>query len=209
MAKGMQGVDMATLKTERLVMRPPQESDVDDIVAGWQDPEVRRWTAVPYPGSREQASHFVHQTCQEGWRAGTNYIFAVVLRSSAEFVGLSGVFGITWASRAERLASMGCWTAEKQRGLGYTAEAVRAIANWAFSALELDRLEWIGEVGNEGSLACAAKAGFRYEGTMRSRVIQDGTRRDAWMASLLPQDIGLEPSLPYQAPGGGTAPLVP
>ncbi|MFJ3876948.1 hypothetical protein ACIPW5_05770 [Streptomyces sp. NPDC090077] len=49
-------------------------------------------------------------------------------------------------------------------------------------------------------LACAQRAGYVPEGTHRARTVHHGSRRDAWIAALLPQDLGRAPSVPY--PGG-------
>ncbi|GHE86353.1 hypothetical protein GCM10018785_62640 [Streptomyces longispororuber] len=190
-------MEPAHLVTDRLDIGTLAESDVDAFVEAWQDPLIRRWTNVPSPGTRAQAAHFVNHFCPEGWREDTHYLFAVRVRATGQIVGPMGFFGMSWVGRSERIATMGCWTLAAQRGRGYTAEAIRAIARWGFTELRLDRIESIGEVSNEASLACAVKVGFTHEGTLRSRLIQDGTRRDAWMASLLPHDLGLEPSMPY------------
>ncbi|MFF8386994.1 GNAT family N-acetyltransferase [Streptomyces kanasensis] len=191
-------MEPAHLTTDRLVMGTLLDSDVDAFVEAWRDPLIRRWTNVPSPGTREQAVHFIHDFCPRGWREDTNYLFGVRVKDTGELVGPMGVFGLSWVGRSERLASLGYWTLAAQRGRGYTSEAIRAVAGWAFTELGVDRIESVGEVTNRASLACVVKAGFTHEGTLRSRIIQDGVRRDAWMASLLPQDLGLPPSMPYQ-----------
>ncbi len=190
-------MEPAHIVTDRLDIGMLLDTDVDTFVEAWKDPLIRRWTNVPSPGTREQAAHFIHYFCPDGWRDDTNYLFGVRVRETGELVGPMGIFGLSWVGRSERMASMGCWTLAAHRGKGYTSEAIRAIAGWAFTELGLDRIESVGEVANRGSLACAVKVGFTHEGTLRSRIIQDGVRHDAWMASLLPQDLGLEPSMPY------------
>ncbi|WP_037823316.1 GNAT family N-acetyltransferase [Streptomyces sp. NRRL B-24720] len=186
------------LTTERLILRPTHASDIDHITAGWQNADVRRWTAVPEDATKQQAADFVNRICVDGWRENKNFILSAEVKQTREFAGCIGVTGLSWVGLAEQLAWVGYWTAQDQRRKGYTAEALQALARWAFTDLKLDRLEAIVEDGNEASLACAVKAGFRVEGKLRSRVVQNGTRRDAWAASLLPQDLGLQPSIPYE-----------
>ena len=76
-------------------------------------------------------------------------------------------------------------------------EAARAVCAWAFDTWASDRLEWYAEAGNEGSRAVALKLGFVMEGTVRSRVLHKGTRRDAWSGSLLPSDWARPSAVPY------------
>ena len=69
--------------------------------------------------------------------------------------------------------------------------------------MSIDRVEWRAEVGNAGSRAVAQRAGFTIEGTLRSAIDNKGVRRDCWVGSLLPSDLGLPSAAPYVlAPSG-------
>ncbi|MCW7990991.1 acetyltransferase [Streptomyces platensis subsp. clarensis] len=104
----------------------------------------------------------------------------------------------------ERQAELGYWAAKEQRGRGYTVEAARAVLGWAFRDLGVERMEWHAEAGNEGSRAVARKLGFRMEGTLRAKLVREGTRRDIWIGSLLPSDLPEEPG-----PSGSDGPAAP
>jgi RimJ/RimL family protein N-acetyltransferase len=92
--------------------------------------------------------------------------------------------------RKDALAQVGYWCAAFARGQGVTASAVRAVCRWGFGGLGLGRIEWYAEVGNTASRRVAEKAGFTIEATLRSRLARrDGTRADAWLAGLLPNDL--------------------
>ncbi|WP_419995452.1 GNAT family N-acetyltransferase [Streptomyces boninensis] len=190
-------MDPVSLTSERLLLRPPEPADVDAVHAACQDPDIQRWTTVPAPYELRHAEDFVLRICPSGWRDNTVYNFAVTVRETGALAGVMGLVGITPGRVAERVAEIGYWTAKEQRGRGYTAEAAETVARWAFGPLKVDRLEWYAEAGNEGSRAVARKAGFQMEGTQRSRLVHRGTRRDAWVGSLLPSDLGLQESLPY------------
>ena len=63
------------------------------------------------------------------------------------------------------------------------------LARWAFDTLGTARIElWI-ESGNESSRRVAQRAGFIYEGTLRSGGFRDGRRFDKELFSLLPADL--------------------
>ncbi|MFF4263502.1 GNAT family N-acetyltransferase [Streptomyces virginiae] len=195
-------MDTVTLTSERLVLRPMGPEDAEHVLAGWQDETVRRWTEVPSSPTLRQAKSFIEVTCAQGWQNATNLIFAAEVKGTGEFVASLGVFGLSWAALSEQLAWVGYWAAAGQRGMGYTSEALRTMSAWAFGALDVDRLEAVVEVGNEASLACALRAGYVLEGTHRARTVQNGTRRDAWIAAMLPQDLNRPSSIPYAAATG-------
>jgi RimJ/RimL family protein N-acetyltransferase len=188
-----------TLTTERLLLRPLQPDDADAVYTACQDPDISRWTSVPSPYTREHAADFTGRTSPEGWRDDILYNFGVFTRDGGALVSSMGLmrFG-SGLDGPERQAELGYWTAREQRRKGYTAEAARAVCAWGFDSLGIERIEWYAEAGNEGSRAVALSLGFVPEGTVRSKIVQYGTRRDAWSASLLPSDWGRESKTPYE-----------
>ncbi|MEE4542246.1 GNAT family N-acetyltransferase [Streptomyces sp. V4-01] len=177
-----------TLSTDRLHLRPLRPSDAGAVHAACQDPDIPRWTSVPSPYSREHAESFVARTCPEGWRDDSVYNFGVFTRAGGTLTGTMGLLRLAHLAAPDHQAELGYWTVKEQRGRGYTTEAARAVCDWAFDSLGVERLEWYAEAGNEGSRAVALKVGFVMEGTIRSRIVHEGTRRDAWSGSLLPSD---------------------
>ncbi len=186
-----------SLATERLVLRPFAPSDVPDVHAACQDPDIPRYTSVPDPYRIEDARIFVEETCPAGWRNDTMYTFGVFCGETGQLVGAMCLVRLAQLHTAERQAELGYWTAKEHRGRGCTVEAAREVIRWAFEDLGVERLEWYAEAGNEGSRAVALKAGFRMEGTLRAKIIHRGTRRDAWTGSLLPSDLGRPSGTPY------------
>ncbi|MFF7153808.1 GNAT family N-acetyltransferase [Streptomyces sp. NPDC008139] len=196
-----------TLTTERLLLRPLAPDDAEALYVACQDPDIPRWTAVPSPYTHENAADFVGRICPEGWRDDTMYNFGVFTADSGALVSSMGLlrFGASGLTGPERQAELGYWTAKEQRRKGYTAEAGRAVCAWAFDALGVERIEWYAEAGNDGSRAVARSIGFVMEGTVRSKILYAGTRRDAWSGSLLPTDWDREGKTPYEPypPGAG------
>ncbi|MFD7225784.1 GNAT family N-acetyltransferase [Streptomyces sp. NPDC059883] len=184
-------MEPVTLTTERLLLRPLTPDDVDDVLAACQDPEIQRWVPIPTPYERQHAEHFLTRMVPEGWRTGTNCTFGVVPRGGGPVMGAVNAHcqSGTW--------EVGYWTAREHRGRGHTAEAARAVARWAFTALGAQRLEWRAEVGNAGSRAVAEKAGFAMEGMLRAALLHRDTLRDMWIGALLPSDLGLPGTRPY------------
>ncbi|MFF3937556.1 GNAT family N-acetyltransferase [Streptomyces phaeofaciens] len=184
-------MEPVTLTTDRLVLRPVGPQDTDAVHTAAQDPDIRRWTTIPSPYLPEHAHSFTEQLAPEGWAGSSMFTFGVFLPDGT----LTGMLGLTMRSLGT--AEIGFWTAKEHRGRGYTTEATLTAARWAFTHLAVDRLEWRAEVGNTASRAVAEHAGFTLEGTLRSGINNKGVRRDCWLASLLPSDLGLPSAAPY------------
>lgn len=184
-------MEPVTLTTERLLLRTLTPDDIDDVFAACQDPEIQRWVTIPSPYARQHAENFIEQLVPNGWRTATMCTFGLLPRGGGPVMGAVNAHcqSGTW--------EIGYWTAKEHRGRGYTAEAVKAVAHWAFTALGAQRLEWRAEVGNAGSRAVAEKTGFVVEGVLRAALLNKDTLRDIWIGALLPADLGLPSAHPY------------
>ncbi|MFD4652752.1 GNAT family N-acetyltransferase [Streptomyces sp. NPDC058441] len=185
-------MEPVVLNTDRLRLRTFTAEDTDEVYLAAQDPDIQRWTTVPSPYARVDAEHFVGRMVPDGWRADTEYTFAVRLQDDGPVIAAASLHH----PRAGAW-EVGFWTGKEHRGRGYMTETVLALAHWAFTDLACTRLEWRAEVGNVGSRTVAEKAGFTVEGVMRSGLPNKGVLRDCWVASLLPSDLGLPAALPY------------
>jgi RimJ/RimL family protein N-acetyltransferase len=180
------------LTTGRLLLRTVGPHDTDAVHAAAQDAGMQRWISqFPSPYLREHAESFTEQIVPDGWANDSMYTFGVFLHEG-ELVGMLGI-----TMRALGVGEVGFWAVKEHRGRGYITEATLAAARWAFTALSVDRLEWRAEVGNQPSRAVAERAGFTLEGTLRSALNNKGVRRDCWVGSLLPSDLGLPSAAPY------------
>ncbi|MFT4201816.1 GNAT family N-acetyltransferase [Gordonia sp. (in: high G+C Gram-positive bacteria)] len=164
----------STLRTERLILRIPCESDVDAVFHACQDPDIQRFTLVPVPYRRSDAEHFVRVTA-----TSPDSVTRVVTTASGRFVGCVGV-----ALRSEDVGSLGYWCAPGQRGRGYLTEALAAVLDDAFDqgGLGLGVLEWSALPENVASARLAARLGFRFTGV---RVDRGGGRDEEVVTAVL------------------------
>ncbi|MDN3263932.1 GNAT family N-acetyltransferase [Streptomyces sp. CSDS2] len=184
-------MEHVTLTTDRLVLRPVSPEDTAAVYAAAQDPGIQRWTTVPSPYLPEHAAGFTERIVPDGWAQGSMFTFGVFLTGGE----LAGMLGLT--TRSPGTAEIGFWAAKEHRGRGYVVEATLTACRWAFTEAGVDRVEWRAEVGNHASRAVAERAGFTVEGVLRSAVANKGVRRDIWVGSLLPSDLGLPSTAPY------------
>jgi RimJ/RimL family protein N-acetyltransferase len=177
MALDLTRVDLTTevVRTDRLLLRPMREDDVDAIVRAFEDPENQRWlSAPPSPYTRADAVEFVTAIAPGGRAAGTDLTCA--LEADGEFVGVAGLHSLS----SGRLGpEIGYWIAFWARRRGYAAEAAGALAEWAL-AHGAPRAHLFADVGNAPSQAVARRAGFVEEGVVRACLeYRDGRRADA------------------------------
>ena len=102
--------------------------------------------------------------------------------------GCSARLESTGSSRRRGACDIGYWLAREARGRGVMTRAVRLLSAWAFGELLVDRIEIIVDPRNASSRAVAERAGFRFEGVLRSYVVIKDRRRDMAMYSLLRTD---------------------
>ena len=176
-------MEPVTLRTSRLELTLPRESDVDAIFEACQDPGIQRYTPVPVPYERTHAEAFIAQVPKD-WEAGRNLTW--VIREGDELVGTIGLYRLEGNGNGE----IGFWMAPSARGGGRLDEASNAVMEWGYATdgLDLTRIEWRAVVGNVASARVARRLGFRFEGTLRGALVNAKYRDDGWIAALLRTD---------------------
>jgi RimJ/RimL family protein N-acetyltransferase len=178
-------MEPVTLTDGDLLMRAPTANDVDVITAAIQgDPEIGRWTTVPWPYSRADAETFVDDIAGTGWDSGREPTWLVTAADGGALLGALGFHNV-----ANGMAEVGYWAAAHARGRGFTSRALWLACEWGFTELGLGRIEWQAYVENAASRRVAEKVGFHIEGLVRQRLVQRGVRRDAYIGSLLPGEL--------------------
>jgi RimJ/RimL family protein N-acetyltransferase len=82
-------------------------------------------------------------------------------------------------------AEIGYWLVPQARSRGIGKTAVSLLVDWAFTRLDLYRLEITTTTGNEAAKALATSLGFVQEGVMRARNLERGRRVDVVLYSRL------------------------
>lgn len=173
-----------TLRTERLLLRPFDDGDADDLFALHSDATVLRYWDSPPWVEPERARQFLARSRQVA-EDGTGARLAV--ERAADGV-LLGWCGFTRWNPAYRSAALGYCFAEVAWGHGYATEAARAVLTWAFGTLDLNRVQAETDTRNLASARVLTKLGFVHEGTQREDCVVDGVVSDSWVFGLLRRD---------------------
>jgi len=146
-----------TVETDRLILRPFRESDLDAYTALLQAPEVRVSLHLPDDIGREQAWQQIAMWLGQWELRGTGQ-WALEEKSSGAFVGRAGTH------RPERADWPGVevgWTLHPDHwGKGYATEAGKASVDYAFAHHDVDALYSIILPENRASQAVARRLGF-------------------------------------------------
>lgn len=164
-----------------VALRPWTPDDVPGLVEACSDPEIGRWTHVPYPYGDQDAREFVAGSDLTR-RAGRELALAIV---SARDGRLLGSVGLSKVSFTEMTGEVGYWVCRQERGRGAGTRAVRLLSAWALRELGLERLELLANPENEASQRLARRAGYTREGVLRLYRRRKGRREDLVMFSRL------------------------
>jgi 8-oxo-dGTP diphosphatase len=153
----------ASLKTERLTLRPLRPDDAEALHRLVNDWEVTRTLAeLPYPYPRELADDWIASTVSQRAEE-TGYHFAITGHEGRKEI-LVGVIGLR-LDHARRSGRLGYWVGRAYWGHGVATEAAKRLTSWAFANLPLDLI--VAEVteGNDASLKVLRRVGFQEVGT--------------------------------------------
>lgn len=97
-------------------------------------------------------------------RAEANNGFISAICDRHHIIGIVGLNYIHWENR---LSGLGYWLAASHQGKGIMTIACKALIDYSFSTLNLNRIEIRCAAQNYRSEAIAQRLGFTYEGTFR------------------------------------------
>jgi len=149
-------IDCPVLVTERLVLRPPHEEDVEDLSELANNRRVAEMLGrMPHPYGEAEARSFIATSKLAGLGGA---VYALTLADNGALVGCAGL------TRNERGLELGYWVGEPFWGKGYATEAAHALVDLAFRATDINALHASCRVINPASRRVIHKCGFQYAG---------------------------------------------
>ena len=171
----------AMIRGERVYLRPSERGDLPTFVRWFNDADVLRNLAMRGPMSL---------AAEEAWFDGmlgrqgkTDYHFVVCLLADGRPIGTAGLHELDLLNGN---AEFGIAIGEKDEwGKGYGTDALRAICEFGFGELRLERIGLFYYAGNDRGRRAYEKAGFVHEGTMRHAHYGGGRYVDVHVMGLL------------------------
>lgn len=157
-------MEIPTLTTERLLLRPWTAADRAPFAALNADPEVIRHIGTGIP-LRPEDSNVLVDRIEEHWRTRGFGLWALEEQEGGAFVGFAGL-AVPWFLPAVLPAVEVGWRLSRDAwGKGYATEAGAASLEHAFGALNLQEVIATIFPANERSIRVAEKLGLRFTGT--------------------------------------------
>lgn len=178
------------LTTARLRLRAFEDRDAEAIYALQSNPRVLRYWDSPPWTERGRAQTFL-EACRTMEQEGTGARFVIESLDSSQFLGWCSMF--RW-NPTYRSLGIGYCLDEPAWGKGYATEAVRAMLQWAYATLDLNRVEAELDTRNVASARVLEKLGFQREGLKREDCIVLGEVSDTWIYGLLRREWEAKPS---------------
>ena len=156
-------------------------SDARDLATALSNKKIQDnlRDGLPYPYTEKDGKEFISTMLA----ADENDTFAFAITVNGKVIGSIGAFRQT--NIHNKTAELGYYIAEEYWGKGIMTEAVKQLCDYVFSHTDIIRIYAEPFSYNIGSCRVLEKAGFQYEGTLRSNALKNGNVLDMKMYSKL------------------------
>lgn len=173
-------MEFRSIITDRLLLRKVESTDAPFILKGLSNDALTQYMLIHYytlDEVQEQMNFYAnHYTNKTGY-----YWLMQCISTGTEI----GVIGINNYSAVHQKAEIGFWSLPEFWNKGYTTEAGKAVLQFCFHNLQLNRIEATVETENTASIAAIKKLGLQHEGTFKEYEINNGKPIDLMMFAIL------------------------
>jgi RimJ/RimL family protein N-acetyltransferase len=161
-----------TLKTDRLILRPFERSDLDDVLGYYSLPEVQRYLDWKARDKTEAKAAFEAMRKQKRLtRPGEILTLAIVRKSDSVVMGH---VSLRWTDATAGQGEIRFAVAPVYRRHGYCREAVTAVISLGFEEYRLHRIFAVTAGDNEASAKLLKSLGMRLEAHYREHALFQG-----------------------------------
>jgi len=189
MENRMSKKDKIKIETERLILRCFEIPDTDAMHRNLtSDPDVARFMCYNVCESIEDTKNHINQWLEYFHKLPDNsswYIFSIDLKTDGELIG---TIDFHENNCEARVAEIGYQLGKAWWGHGYATEALRAVIDYCFKEVGLNRLWADHNALNIASGKVLIKAGMLYEGTARQCYMRKGHLVDKVSYAILKED---------------------
>ncbi len=174
------------INTERLTLRRFALGDAEAMFKHWaNDPEVTRFLTWKPHGDIGVSKGVVEQWVSE-YKTNSVYNWAIELKELKEPIGGISVVNL---DEANLCCEIGYCISQTYWRKGITAEALKAVIDFLFSEVGMNRIIARHDTNNPNSGRVMQKSGMLYEGTHRQENLRDGkTFCDMAVYAILKED---------------------
>ena len=151
------------IETERLLLRELRLTDLEGMFALDSDPEVHKYLGNKPVKTIDESKKILESVLTQYKERGIGR-FAVIEKSSGDFVGWSGLRLNTEYNMNgfTKYYDVGYRLIKRFWGKGYATESGKASIDYAFNVLKLPEIYATTEIGNQASHTALLKIGLHY-----------------------------------------------
>ncbi|WP_082232842.1 GNAT family N-acetyltransferase [Halobacillus massiliensis] len=175
--------------TNRLYVRSMTVADSSSLYPIWSDPDVARFMNVhPFKNENEVKDMitYLNQLTEEY----SAIRYSIIELNTQQIIGSCGYNSIDYVNA---VTEIGYDLAKASWGRGYATEVASALIHYAFTSLQMNRVEAKVEPPNTNSIRVLQKLNFTYEGLLRQAQRSRGRFIDLNIYSRLRSDRGYMP----------------
>ncbi len=143
------------LETERLILRPLVEDDVEEIFALRSDEEIMRF--IRGPQKRDESLGWI-RLVSERWQDDKLGFCAVIEKATSKFIGWCGIWQLSETNELE----IGYAIERTRWGKGFATESAAKILVYGFEELAADKLVAVARPENTASRRVMEKLGMKF-----------------------------------------------
>ena len=171
--------DNEILKSERLILRPFSIEDIEDVYEYAKDDRVTEFLTWQSHNNISETEQVVKE-----FYMNEPGIYAIELKEEEKCIGCIDLR----VDIQNNKGSFGYVMNHSYWNKGYMSEALNLLLNFAFTELELNRIESTYYSGNDASGRVMQKCGMKYEGTGLQELRVFGTYHDVVHYAILKQN---------------------
>lgn len=172
------------LENEAVLLRPLQETDVKHLLPfSINEPELWKYSLVRANG-KENLENYI-QIALRARANGTEFPFIVFDKHTGKYAGSTRFYDINYGFKTIQLGYT--WYGKDFQGTGLNKNCKFLLLEYAFEVLEMERVEFRADNGNERSKAAMLSIGCKVDGVLRSNMptFESEVRRDSIVLSIL------------------------
>ncbi|SHE55838.1 GNAT family N-acetyltransferase [Dysgonomonas macrotermitis] len=160
-----------TIESERLILRPFQYTDDNDMLAYWvSDPKIQSMYSEPIYTTKEEVKGLLDKYIGS-YERPDYYRWAIIEKESQICIGQIAIFLV---NDTNHFCEIEYCLGSKFHRKGYATEAVRLVLDYSFNKINFHKVQVCHKDGNIASQGVIKKSGFIYEGTLRDFFFMDG-----------------------------------
>ena len=177
-------IEIPTLETKRLVLRPFGRSDAAEVQRLAGDRAIADTTLnISHPYKDGMAEEWI-SSHQDSFAKEEGVVLAVTRKSDASLIGAISLMSIKKGHQAE----LGYWIGKPYWNHGFCNEAAQAMLRYAFTELYLLRVYASYFTRNQSSGRVMQKLVMRHEGRLRQHVMKWDKCEDLEMYGILKEE---------------------